>query len=82
MPAAEIHSSAEQAEIKPSFAYSSWAISLVPTGLGSMLAGEVKSISAAYCTNTRADAPSWGRALASAGLAGNHLGMPYTIGLS
>ena len=30
---------------------------------------------------TRANAPSWGRALASAGLAGNHQGMPCTIGL-
>ena len=68
-------------KIKPSFACSSWAVSLVPTGLGNMLAGEVKSMPAAYCTITRADAPSRRRALASAGLAGNHR-MPYTIGLS
>ncbi len=35
--------------------------------------------------NTRADAPSWGRALASAAFAiyaGNHQGMPCTIGLA
>lgn len=50
MPAAEIHSSAEQAEIKPSFACSSWAVSLVPTGLGSMLTDKVDSTPAAYCT--------------------------------
>ncbi len=31
---------------------------------------------------TRANAPSRGRALASAGFAGNHQGMPGTIGLS
>ncbi len=32
--------------------------------------------------HTRADAPSRGRALASAGLAGNHWGMSGTLGLS
>ncbi len=38
-----------------------------------------------HVTHTRAGAPSWGRALASAGLViyvGNHQGMPCTAGLS
>ncbi len=50
MPAAEIYSSAEQAEVKPLFARSSWAISLVPIGPGSMLAGEVESMPPASYT--------------------------------
>ncbi len=65
------------------------ASSVAATSCALLLAGTCNStpfqLMMSSSHNTRVDAPSWSRALTSAGLviyAGNHWGMPYLIGLS